>query len=615
MRNPNAAILSCLMALAIFWAATASAASPAKIPSNPLRDAYYGDLHLHTTYSFDAYLLMGTKLDPDTAYRFAKGERVTYLGEMVKRRAPLDFIAVTDHSENLGVFHQLDDPNSEFSRTEMGKAFKAALSSGSQADLVTLLTRYIIGGEKPPDEVARLSASAWEREIVFANRHYAPGTFTTLIAYEWTSMVDGANLHRNVIFRGDSAPLPFTSVDSKDPEDLWRYLDEIRGQGHEAMAIPHNSNVSNGLMFDWTRFNGRPIDRAYAALRQANEPLVEISQAKGTSDTHPSLSSNDEFADFEIYERLLGDKTRMSKAEGSYVRDGLGRGLVLHRIVGVNPYKFGLEGSSDLHSALSVSAQADYAGDHNRINMGGGRPTDQEAASILGQKFDLISSLSTSSGSVAGVWAEANTRESIYDALRRRESFATSGTLLKLRFFGGWRFENTVFKKQDWIERAYDNGAPMGGDLPGRSGAASAPAFVVWAVKDPNAANLDRVQIIKVWEEDGQQREKVFDVSWSDNRIPDKGTRKLPHVGNTVDLKTWTYTNTIGATELRAVWTDPEFDPDRLAAYYLRVLEIPTPRWSTLLAVERGLPIPDGVPATVQQRGWSSPIWYVPEGL
>ncbi|TAL01204.1 MAG: DUF3604 domain-containing protein [Rhodospirillaceae bacterium] len=613
-----AAYFSALTGGGFALAADPTATAVAAIPANPLRNAYYGDLHLHTTYSFDAYVLMGTKADPETAYRFGRGEPVEYLGQMVQRGEPLDFLAVTDHAENMGVFNQLEDPNSVVSKSELGKALKDATSGAhNPRDLVEATKRFFaLREQKLPPELQAVSASAWDREVSMANRYYQPGKFTTFIGYEWTSMPGGANLHRNVIFKGDAAPAPFTSMDSSDPEDLWAWLEKIRKQGYEAIAIPHNGNASNGLMYDWTTLDGRPIDRAYAELRQANEPLSEMSQNKGSSETHPLLSPNDEFANYEIFDHLLAATVAPSKPQGSYVRDALSRGLVLQRIIGVNPYKFGVEGGSDLHGALSVSSQADYAGNMAGANLGGGRPTKEQAAGILGTAGNMPGSLTpmiTTAGNLTGVWAESNTRESIYNALRRKETFATTGTKLKVRFFGGWNLDKTLVKQGDWVKAAYDVAVPMGGDLPANTNRATAPSFAVWAVKDPNAGNLDRIQVIKVWEENNHQKEKIFDVAWSGHRKPDAKTGKLPAVGTTVDLHTGKYTNTIGAAELKTVWTDPEFDPERLAAYYLRVLEIPTPRWSTLLAVQNGLPIPKGFDATEQQRAWSSPIWYTPK--
>lgn len=585
----------------------------AEVKSNPLRDAYYGDLHLHTAYSFDAYVLMGTRVDPDTAYRFAKGETVQYLGSPVKRREPLDFMAVTDHSENVGVYNQLDDPNSALSKSDV-----AQLVGKNDPQTLHALVQYLTGAKKLPGPDPKVvSESAWRRLIRAANDNYEPGMFTTFIAYEWTAMQNGANLHRNVIFRGNDAPSPFTSQESHDPEDLWKWLETIRRQGYEALAIPHNANASNGLMYDWTRLDGRPIDEAYAETRAANEPLSEIAQNKGTSETFPLLSPNDEFANFEIYDWLLDLPPRKSKPEGSYMRDAYGRGLVIESKLGTNPYKYGVVGGSDLHSGLSDSAEGDYAGNPGRANLGGGRPTAEQAKTILGLVKSTTPTagampLLTSSGTLTGAWAESNTRESLYAAFRRKETFATSGTRLRFRFFGGWNYDPNLLSQDGWVKQAYAEGVPMGGDLPARPNGAKGPRFVIDAVKDPNSGNLDRVQIVKVWLENGAYKEKVFDAAWSGARKPDAATGKLPAVGDTVDLKTGHYTNSIGVAELRTVWADPDFKLDQAAAYYLRVLEIPTPRWSTLLAIQEGLPIPDGAPATIQERGWSSPIWYTP---
>jgi len=604
----------------------------AAVKVNPLRSAYYGDLHLHTSYSLDAYLFGTTKVDPDQAYRFAKGEVVNYLGEPVRRREPLDFLAVTDHSESIGVLSELEDQNSVVSQSDMGKKLRALLASLTGSDGRRDLRRALkdpalweqfgafwrdyFGGRKSklPANLQTESVAAWAREIEFANRNYEPGKFTTFIAYEWTSMPYSANLHRNVIFKGNAAPYPFTSLDSKEPQDLWDWLERIRQQGFEALAIPHNGNASNGLMYDWIG-GANYMDRAYAEERQANEPLSEIAQIKGASETHPLLSPNDEFADYEIYDAIEKDRHQVGRPQGSYLRDALSAGLVLQRRLGANPFKYGFVGASDLHSGLSVSAQADYAGAIWAINMGGGKPTRERVVSGFtgGDAGELVLLLKTTSGNLTGVWAESNTRESIYDALRRRETFATSGTKLRFRFFAGWGLPENLLKQRDWVASAYAKAIPMGGDLAAKpTRQAGGPRFAIWAAKDPNGANLDRVQVIKVWEQDGQQKERVFDVVWAGHRKPDSKTEKLPAVGDTVDLKTGHYTNEIGATELQTVWTDPDFDPHRYAAYYLRVLEIPTPRWSTLLAIENGLPLPKDVPAIEQQRGWSSPIWYSP---
>ncbi len=457
-------------------------------------------------------------------------------------------------------------------------------------DLLEVSQAYAWGRKNElPEELRPASTAAWAREVDFANRNYRPGSFTTFIAYEWTAAADGANLHRNVIFRGGSAPDPFTAWDSRHPEALWDWLDAIRKQGFEALAIPHNGNASDGLMFAWLDSASGYIDRKYAEQRQANEPLSEISQNKGTSETHPLLSPSDEFANYEIYDYMEGDRRHAGRPGGSYLRDALSRGLVLQREVGVNPYKYGFVGASDLHSGLSVSAQADYAGSYYRPNIAAGRPSREEAASILTVGSRRVEqNRQTTTGSLTGVWAESNARESIYDALRRRETFATTGTRLKVRFFGGWDLTDAILRDENWVQAAYQRGVPMGGDLSAPPASGSAPAFVIWASKDPGGANLDRLQVIKVWEDEGQQKERVFDVAWAGDaaiRRPaaSRVGERRPQRG--------TSANPIGSAELKAVWKDPDFDPRRqLAAYYVRVLEIPSPRWTTLLAARSRRP-------------------------
>jgi hypothetical protein len=594
--------------------ATIGAALGAAVHADPAdRQAYYGDLHLHTSYSFDAYVLFGAKVDPDAAYRFARGESVDFLGGTAKRNEPLDFLAVTDHSENIGVFNSLDDPNSEFSKSEVGKAFKA---NPVKTFFDSILSGKLASGKmlEGVNNAKELSQSAWAREIEAANRNYRPGSFTTFIAYEWSSMPDGQNLHRNVIFRGDKAPNPFSSVDSPKPEDLWNWLDKIRKDGYEALAIPHNSNASNGLMFDWNDSNGRPIDQAYAEQRASDEPLAEIAQNKGASETHPILSPNDEFSNFEFYDHLLISQKK-SKPEGSYVRDALGRGLeISQRTGGANPYKYGIIGASDFHNGLSTSSEEAFVGTFGGIDPTRPLPSTTDFFKNYDEARKIVAAnlYETSSGNLTGVWAEHNTREAIYDAFRRKETFATSGTRLKVRFFGGWVFPNAIIKEAQWVNRAYAKGVPMGGDLPVKPSSVAAPRFIAWGVKDPNGANLDRLQVIKVWLQDGKHVERIYELALSNGRKVDSRTGKAPAVGSTVDLENATYKNSIGATQLSAVWQDPQFDPRVPAAYYLRVLEIPTPRWSTIVSVKRGEPLPADVPATIQERAWSSPIWYVP---
>lgn len=603
----------------------ATSVARADTPPDPSqRRAFFGDLHLHTGFSFDAYSLMGTRTTPDEAYRYARGEPITYLGRTIRRAEPLDFTAVTDHSEFLGVLNQLDDPDSGLSKSSTGRLLRDNLGREG----LKLFQSAAAHQAAPPElNVKAAEASAWRREVEAANNNYQPGRFTTFVAYEWTSMPQFKfNLHRNVIFRGAPPEAPFSAADSTRPEDLWGYLEKLRARGIEALAIPHNANASGGLMFDWNNSDGKPIDEAYAQRRAYNEPLTEVFQNKGQSETVPELSASDEFSNFEVMEELLTGGP--SPVNGSYVRQALGRGLVIQSKIGVNPYKLGFVGATDFHSGLSNSAEDAYAGTGAGSGEAGYLPGRDMAAKILaprpahpptlleaakGKGEDAVSNGGIyGSGGLTGVWAEENTREAIYAALRRKETFATSGPTIRLRFFGGWAVAANALDAQNWVATAYANDAPMGGDLPERPAGAAGPGFILQAAKDPTSGNLDRIQVVKVWLDGGDYREKIFDVAWSPDRRPDPRTGKLPPVQNTVDLKTATYVNSVGAPQLSAVWHDPEFDPTKPAVYYARAIEIPTPRWSTILAVKRNLPIPSQLPATIQERAVSSPIWYTP---
>lgn len=611
MKNIVRAAVAALLVVSVQQAEAAkhSTATPA---AEADRKAFFGDLHLHTSYSFDAYVMFSSRVTPEQAYRFAKGEPIQFLDRIVQRAEPLDFLAVTDHSENIGVFRDLDDPNSEFSRSELGQKIR---KEGAKAfwDVVKL---QLSGKDLPGFDAHKVALTAWQHEIDAANSQYEPGKFTTFIAYEWSSMPDGKyNLHRNVFFAGDRAPFPFTSADSRRPEDLWTWLEAQRKQGYDVLAIAHNANASGGLMFGEKDSDGKLIDEAYALRRVLNEPLNEISQNKGASETHPVLSPNDEFAGFEIFDRLLIGNLH-SEEHGSYAREALGKGLEIDARTGANPYKFGFVGASDFHDGLSTSSEEGYGGSANGVDPRVNPPTAEElkksfsGEAIAGSKFETVR---TGSGNLTGVWAEQNTRESLFAALHRKETFATSGPRIRVRFFGGWGYDKTVLGKANWARTAYAGGVPMGGDLPVKPSASHAPRFVVWALKDPNGANLDRAQIVKVWlAKNGAYAEKVFDVAWSGSRKADPVSGKVGPVGTTVDIAKATYTNTIGATELGAVWEDPQFDATVPAVYYLRVIEIPTPRWSTIAAVRRGFPLPQEVEPTLQERAWSSPVWYTP---
>ena len=592
------------------------------------RRAFFGELHLHTTMSLDAWAF-GTKVTPDQAYKFARGETVMVpavqvakeqgldvTGLVAAQRAwPLDFTAVTDHSEYLGAMHQLDDPSSAFAKSPTGQQILAMATSQGRISLKAAAASL---------RTAEAS-NGWAVEMKAANDNYEPGKFTTFVAYEWSaSPGGGVHMHRNVIFNADHAPQPFTAVDSNKPEDLWKYLESVRKQGIDVLAIPHNSNLSDGHDFDWNKSDGQPIDEAYAQERALNEPLVEIKQLKGSSETTPELSPEDEFANFEILDRIYNDEAAPTQ-HGSYVREAYGRGLIIQSKVGVNPFKMGVVGASDIHNGLTVSDEDGYASGVSGLDPKTMLPRGAAAEAALGMRPGAAggddlggkrsrkgnSRLQLSGAAITGVWAEENTRDSIFAALKRKETFATSGTRIRVRMFGGWDFTPGMLRGADWVAKAYAEGVPMGGDLPAKPRAARAPRFILQATKDPDGANLDRIQVIKVWLEGGDYREKVFDVVLSGGRRDDRSNH-APAVGNTVDLKTGTYSNSIGAPVLSAVWQDPDFDPAKPTVYYARVLEIPTPRWSTLLALKNHLPIPEKAPATIQERAWTSPIWFTP---
>ena len=639
-------LLAIVIALSVVYPVHAD--EPANIPPEARR-AFFGELHLHTNMSFDAYAA-GTRVDPDTAYRFARGEAVRVPrsqllrqegtasdSDVMARRAwPLDFAAVTDHSEFLGAMAQLDNPESAFAKTKTGKEmaaggrevfFKAGMfiSTGGRGPwMKALLTFMRLWNRQVGIDLndASVASDGWTVEKKAANSNYQPGKFTTLIGYEWTASPEGGvHMHRNVIFDGDDAPAPFSALNSDKPEDLWRFLEMARTKGIDVLAIPHNSNLSDGMDFAPAMSDGRPITQDYAKRRAINEPLVEIAQLKGTSETTRLLSPNDEFADFEIMDRIYKGETE-PKQDGSYVRQALARGLTYQEKLGANPFKMGIVAASDIHNGLSSSDEAGYGGgsmgrDPQTMPISieqAKRELDQTGhAAVIrpnGQKEN--DPLQYASAGVTGVWAEENNRASIFAALKRRETFGTSGSRIRVRMFGGWNFDKQITSSGDWVKSAYALGVPMGGDLSKSADPAQSPAFIVQALKDPDGANLDRIQIIKLWTDGQASHEKIFDVAASDGRELGGGS-KLTAVGNTVDLATGAYSNSIGSASLIATWRDPEFDPNHTAAYYARVLEIPTPRWSTVLALQHHLPIPDKVSATIQERAWSSPIWYNPK--
>lgn len=566
----------------------------------------FGDLHVHTSWSFDAFVFKTTST-PDDAYRFAKGGPLTHpSGGTYQLDRPLDFLAVSDHSEFMGLMNGMRDPASPMSKLPIAPD---ALSPDINVAARTF-TRISEALRTPGStvfagvegELRRAPADTWTKEVEAANRHNQPGKFTALIAYEWTASSGGKNLHRNVIYRGDTAPQPFTSLDSAKPEDLWRHLDAQRRQGLAVMAIPHNANLSDGAMFANVDSDGKKIDAAYAALRARNEPIVEITQTKGTSETHPSLSPNDEFADHELVEQYVGRDKPVTQFAGSYVRDALRTGLAMQDGEGFNPYRLGFIGSTDVHTGMSPIQESRYAG---KVGALDGTPQVRLDCTYCAGNMDFRK---FSASGLAAVWARENTRAGIFDALQRRETYATTGPRIQVRVFAGRDMAPVRPGSAGWAERGYRFGVPMGGALTALGG--KAPSFAVWAAKDVAGANLDRVQVVKVWSRGGVSGEKIYDVALSGGRKIDPRTGKAPAVGNTVDVRRATYANTIGAVTLTATWTDPNFDPRAQAAYYVRVLEIPTPRWSTFDAKALGRPAPVNLPATIQERAFTSPIWY-----
>ena len=586
--------------------ATTTMAAPASAApaANPLKNAYFGDLHLHSGYSMDAFA-MGTRTTPEDSYRYAMGEAVEYMGRPQKRLAPLDFLAVTDHSEYLGVVPETIDPNGPFAKSEWRTMMTSNDPKVSAEAFRKLIGSTVANKPLPEFSEPALLRSAWDRYAAIAEKYNRPGRFTSFVGFEWTSAPDYQNLHRCVIFADKGPAMPFTAFESLDPEELWRYLEKQRQQGLDVIAVPHNGNASNGLMFSTRDMSGKPLTRDYAERRMANEPLAEIIQGKGQSDTSPSLSPTDEFADFEMWTYLIGTDTKARSATGSYMRQAYGVGQELQAKLGVNPFKYGIEAGTDYHSGISSTEASNYAGSH------GNQDSDPRTVITATTSIGGEPPTSLGSGGLTGVWAEENTRKALFAAMKRKETFGTSGVRIPVRMFAGWNYPKDMTQKPDWVRAAYDGGVPMGGDLPARAGAGG-PTFVVHALKDPNSGNLDRVQIIKISTKNGKSDEKVADVVWSGDRKIDPKTGKVPAVGNTVDVKTATFSNSIGSTELIGQWTDPAFDPEASATYYARVLEIPTPRWSTYWAAKLGLPPNPNVAATVQQRAWTSPIWYTP---
>ncbi len=585
--------------------------------STPVREhvsnLYWGDLHLHTKLSADAYT-METRLTSDEAYQFARGGTVTADNGMpVRLRRPLDFLAVTDHSEYLGVFAQLaaDDPT--LKGWKMGEEWQTLLREGRTTELAKAFANAIQTDAAEYQTPGPVRSGLWASAAAVADKYNEPGLFTAFVGYEWTSMISGDNLHRVVIYK-DGAELaskrvPFSAQDSTDPEDLWSALSAYEeSTGGEVLAIAHNGNVSNGRMFSPTRLNGKPLDANYAAKRARWEPVYETTQIKGDGETHPYLSADDEFADYETWDEgniSLTQAKTSDMLQYEYSRSALKEGLRHEANLGVNPFKFGLIGSTDSHTGMSTTNEDNFFGKFAHDEPSADR-TEKRMANQLQKIWKLVSS-----GLVA-VWSEENTRESLFQAIKRREVYATTGTRIQLRFFGGWQFDAADVLRADFATLGYQKGVPMGGDLT-RGANTHAPTFMVAASRDPDGANLDRVQIVKGWlDAQGNTQEKVFDVAWSAGRTIDAKTGKLASVGSTVDVANTTYSNSIGAAELATVWTDPEFNASQNAFYYARVLQIPTPRWTAYDAKYFGATIDPRAAMVTQDRAYSSPIWYTP---
>jgi hypothetical protein len=582
-------------------------------PTRPL----FGDTHLHTAVSVDAGTM--NRLGQEDAYRFARGEEVVSTwGLRAKLGRPLDFLVIADHAEMYGLMPQLLSGDPEILSTEIGRRWYGELSTGER-DRVFATAMEIVGslsGDVPPIANENAVRSAWRAYTALADSYNDPGVFTAMIGFEWTA-IGGYNLHRNVLFRGDASvanqTLPYSQFDSKNPEDLWDYMAEFEARtGSDVLAIPHNGNLSNGRMFTVESFDGSPLTRELAAQRIQYEPLIEITQIKGDGESHPYLSPNDELAGYEVWDRanLNGTEAKtpdMLKYE--YAREALKTGLKLDATLGVNPYKFGFVGSSDAHTSLSAIEEDNFFGKHSGVEP---EPHRWEHVVIEAPdpKFNTLGWQQASSG-LAVVWATENTREAIFDAMKRKETYATTGTRMTVRFFGGYGFTAEDTETRLPAQAGYAKGVPMGGDLP-KAPAGKAPTFLAAAMKDPMSGNLDRIQIVKGWlDAKGETQEKVYDVAWSDGRMPG-ADGKLPPVGNTVDVARATWKNTIGDPELIAVWTDPGFDPAQAAFYYAKVIEIPTPRWTAYEALRFNVKMPPEVPMTTQERAYTSPIWYTP---
>jgi hypothetical protein len=581
---------------------------------------FWGDEHLHTSWSGDAGA-SGTTIGPEDALRFARGEQVvSNTGQPVKLSRPLDWIAITDHSDGMGILAELKSGNAKLMQDPVARRWHDMITEGGEmAQKATMEMISAQANKQLPASFAdpTLAQTVWEKSTAIMEKYNEPGRFTAFIGYEWTSNVGGGdNLHRNVIYRDGKARAdqmtPFNTFESENPEDLWKWMQRYEEKtGGSLLAIPHNGNLSNGRMFQLSTFAGNPMTREYAFERQRWEPLFEAWQVKGQSEVHPSLSPTDEFANWEIWDK--GNLTLAPKESGmlqyEYLRQALKNGLMMEEKLGANPFKYGMASGTDSHTGLATAEQNNFFGKFPSSEPSAKRAT--EKAMSFGDRY--ISGWELAAAGYMGVWATQNTREALWDAMKRKETYASSGPRMVVRFFGGWDFVPADAHSRIPAAVGYKKGVPMGGDLK-TAPSGRAPVFLVAAMKDPYSGNLDRIQIVKGWiDKKGQPQEKIYNIVWSD---PEKrkmdSNGKIPAVGNTVDVANASWTNTIGAPELITVWRDPDFDPSRRAFYYARVLEIPTPRWTAYDAKFYHLSLPNEVPMTTQERAITSPIWYTP---
>jgi len=593
-------------------------------PDRPL----WGDTHLHTSTSFDAGAF-GNRLDARAAYRLAKGEEVTSsTGVPARLSRPLDFLVVADHSDNMGLFDLIYAQDRSITSDPEGLRIATMVANGGEDAVnaaLELIDAYSRGEALSPALAitagSKLFRSVWDRQIAAAEEAYEPGVFTSFIGYEWTSLIQGNNMHRVVIYRdgGDRARMisPYTTeapVGSTDPRELWKWMTHYEAATNgDVLAIAHNGNLSNGIMFPETaQWNGTELDETYVVQRALWEPMYEATQIKGDGETHPFLSPNDEFANYESWDKgnlNLSEAKTDDMLAGEYARSALKTGLKIEQRLGTNPYKFGMLGSTDSHTSLATAQEDNFFGKHS-----GTEPSPGRAEHIVAQFGDqqIVGWEQVASG-LAAVWAAENTREAIFDAMERKEVYATTGSRMGVRFFGGWDYTDDDLLSRTPASVGYAKGVPMGADLPARPEGATAPSFMVYALKDPIGANLDRIQIVKGWmDAEGETHEQVYDVAWAGDRQPgDDG--KLPPVGDTVDVARASWTNTIGSGELVAIWSDPDYDPAQSAFYYARVIEIPTPRWVAYDAFRYGIDLPDDIPMKTQERAYTSPIWHAPQ--